>query len=168
MGGTGRLGEVVCRKLRERGDTVFAVGKESDILPEGVNYIVFCQRYRGEPSWSKEYFANAVMVDSVLARGPFGDGDCAAVAVSSVLALRVGDQGPSYHASKAALEAVARCHAARGPVRVNMVAAGPFTGASPVVTVDEVANAVVWLASAASRGINGARIVVDNGAGLEW
>ncbi len=47
VGGTGRLGSAVTERLRARGDTVFAMGRLIPSLPEGVNYAVFCQRYRG-------------------------------------------------------------------------------------------------------------------------
>lgn len=166
-GASGRLGIAVCAKLLARGDSVDGT-RYGGALPGPVNYLVFCHRYRGDDNWKEEYAANVEMTHEILSRAAWGKGDCAAVVVTSVLSQRVGDQGPSYHATKAAQEALVRCHAARGPVRVNAVAAGPFTGAGPVVTIDEVANVIEWLASPKSSGISGARIVVDNGAGLEW
>lgn len=167
IGGTGRLGQAVGARLRERGDEVFSVGRSFDSLPDRLNYVAFCQRYRGMPDVRGEFEASALLTHEVLDRLGFADEDCSVVIVSSVHGTAPGaGQEIGYHLGKAAAIMLAQYHAVSFGlgVRVNAVSPFSFTGKDPLLRMDEVVNVIEFLASPQSSGISGQNIVVDKGS----
>ena len=166
IGGTGRLGRAVTQCLHQRGDEVFSYGRDFSSLPDRINYVIFCQRYRGdETDICGEFDASVVLTAKVLHKLRFSDsGDCAAVIVSSVYAISPGP-GPNigYQLGKAAALALMRYEAATLGVRCNAVSPWAFTGKHPALTMEEVVNVIEFLASPKSSGINQQNIVIDKG-----
>jgi NAD(P)-dependent dehydrogenase (short-subunit alcohol dehydrogenase family) len=176
IGGTGRLGSAVGDRLHKRGDQVYLLGRKFDVLPEGINYAIFCQRYRGEESIRGEFEASAVLTNAVLKQLGFADeGDCGVVMVSSVYGVSPGpgvlgneDARIGYHLGKAAEIMLAQYKAATLGVRVNCVSPWGFTGTDPVLKMEEVVNVIEFLCSDKATGINGQNIVLDKNKRLGW
>jgi len=168
VGGSGRLGSACCKRFEARGDKVFVYNRGSMVLPESLNYVVFAQRHRGGDEWLGN-FENVTLVERILATVGFVDeGDCAVCVVGSVCTGRVDrTQGVGYHVGKAGLDQLVRWYAKEQVgFRINCVSPAGFTGANPVVGMDEVVGAVEFFCSSLSRGVNGQRLVVDGGAGI--
>jgi NAD(P)-dependent dehydrogenase (short-subunit alcohol dehydrogenase family) len=164
VGGTGRLGTAVGERLRARGDEVFRVGREFTVLPEALNYVVFCQRYRGPQSLSGEFVVSVALTARVLDEIGFAEvGDCAVVIVSSVYGVEPGEADVFYQVAKAAEIHLAKIHAKRLAARVNCVSPWGFTGDKPPLEMREVVDVIEFLCSPKSSGLNGQNIVVDKG-----
>lgn len=158
IGKSGRLGRVVATRFNQ-------MGYAPDNGMHQVNYLVFAHRYRGAPSYRDEMDAHIRYVADIIDGIRWRDGDRAIVIVSSVCATDpVADQPLSYNVSKAAQLQLARYYAKtlRG-VRCNTVSPAAFTGANPVVSIEQVADVIAFLCSPASSGINGQDIRVTGG-----
>lgn len=159
LGGTGRLGVHVARRLMAQGVRVEPWSRMGGAEPGAVDYVIACQRAR---DGQDEYTASVVKTRELLER--LKPSVC--VAVSSVLAQRPGDQPSSYSEGKAALEAMCRWFAANTTTRCNVVAPCAFRAGH--LTEAEVVNAILWLLSDDASGVNGQTVVVDKGLGLMW
>lgn len=161
-----------------------------------IHSIIFCQRYRGNgDAWAGEIDVTLTATMEVLewASRHFCDkSSCSAVLVGSVASQAiVCDQPAGYHVVKAGIESLARYYAVKwGPagIRVNVVAPSAFikeesqkyydthpeaaarwAKLSPLQrmgTTEEVAEAVLFLASNRANFITGQTLVVDGGMGL--
>jgi len=163
-----------------------------------IDYMVFCQRFRGEgDAWAGELDVSLTATRNLVeaSTGLFSsEGDRAVVMVSSVFGHYVGEGQPaSYHVGKAGLDHLARFYAVslgRKGIRVNIVT--PFTflkeesrdfylGNEPLhalyrkitplgrmATTEDSANAISFLCSNKASFINGQNIVVDGGLSLMW
>lgn len=166
FGGTGRLGTALAGRLKARGDESFPVGRESQI-PKSVNYAVFCQRYRGDYSVEGEFEASVAYTNRMIQTLNWAEGDKAIVIVASLFGSMVGkDQGVGYHVGKAAAIQLAKFHAAKGSIRVNVVSPYAFTGPNPKVEMGEVVDVIEFLCSPRSKGVNGQNIIVDRGESI--
>ncbi len=151
-GASGRLGSVIAETLKARGD---------EFVVRDVNYLIFAHRYRGEPDFEPEMWANVEWVHGVIEGATWADGDRAIVLVSSINATEPAmNQSLAYNLSKAALNNMARYYAKKGPVRINTVSPDTFTTPDAKVTAQEVANVIAFLCSDRASGINGADIEV--------
>lgn len=153
-GASGRLGSVIADTLKARGDTFTNA-------PDGVNYLVFAHRYRGEPDFKLEMESNVEWVAQSIDNAKFAEGDHAVVIVSSINATEPAEnQSLAYNLSKAALNNLARLYAKKGAARINTVSPATFTGDNPDVTAQEVADVIAFLCSPQASGINGQDIRV--------
>lgn len=228
FGGTKGLGRVLARQLAARGDQVSVISRSeppaeqradgvryyaADITDGaatraalddaiqahgGLDYLVFCQRYRGKgDSWAGEFevslTASKSVVEHVQERFTPGT-DSGIVFVSSVFGDRVGEgQDISYHMGKAGMNHMARYYAVnlgRKGIRANAVT--PFTflkeeskdfylnnkelmdlyeGIIPLgrmATSEDSANVIGFLCSPGAAFVNGQNIYVDGGLSLVW
>lgn len=169
LGGTGRLGKAVGDRLKSRGDEVYLLGRKFESIPEGINYAIFCQRYRGAESFDGEFTASCWLTHGVLQKLGFSDiGDCAVVIVSSVFGVSPGKESLSYNVGKAASLSLMQYQAATSGIRTNAVSPWAFTKEDPPVKMSDVVDVIEFLASPRSGGINGQNIVVDRGLGAKW
>lgn len=172
VGGTGRLGIALTEQFKARGDEVFPIGRKFDSLPEALNYVVFCQRYRGEESISGEFDASVAFTNGIMQQLGFADeGDCSVVMVASVFGVAPGPgNNVGYHVGKAAEIALAKYHAATLGLaaRVNSISPWGFTSNDPPIQMQEVVNVIEFLCSPKSSGINGQNIIVDKGRRGAW
>lgn len=154
-GAGGRLGQVVAKTLTARGDDIVGWGDD-------FNYMIFAHRYRGEPSYEKEMYANVEQIRQWVNSATWAAGDKAIVIVSSVSATEPAlNQSLAYNLSKAAQEQLCRYYSKTlKQVRCNSVAPATFTGTSPVCTPQQVADTIAFLCSTQASGINGQRIRV--------
>lgn len=150
------MGRVVAETFKARGDELVD-------YPSQMNYLVFAHRYRNSnarPSYEREMEVNLGYVIRTIDSAVFAAGDQAIVIVSSVSAMDPAmNQTLAYNVSKAALNQVARYYAKAGR-RINTVSPDTFTGDSPRVSKQQVANVIAFLCSAAGSGINGQDIRV--------
>lgn len=154
IGASGRLGSKIVNALKARGDEVISI-------QEGINYLIFAQRYRGEPSYKLEMEGNLTKTWRALASATWGEGDKAAVIVGSVCSDDPAmHESLAYNLSKSALPQVARYYAKAGPMRVNVVSPGTMRGDDAKVTEDEVVSVVAFLCSERGSGVNGQEIRV--------
>lgn len=227
FGGTRGIGRVLANGLREKGQRVTVLGRSapspmapldpgdhiacdlSDLtslqkaLDEikrdrpAVNYLVFCQRWRGQgDSWQGELntslYATKLAIESL--SDSFAEGeDTSIVLVSSVVSRFVAvDQPLSYNLAKAAMVQLAQYFAVTlGPrqIRVNVVSPGAtikpesekfyaaqaglhalYETASPLGrlgTARDVANVIEFLCCPASSFVTGQNLFVDGGVSLQ-
>jgi len=163
-----------------------------------LNYLIFCQRYRGEgDSWAGEIqvslTATKILIDG-FANFFVENGDKAIGIVSSVYAESVGGSQPlSYHVAKAGLNQMVRyyaCALGRKGIRINSIM--PLTYLKneskdfyinnkklmslyeefvPIGRIGEVVDSVnllEFLCSSKSAFINGQNIHIDGGLSVVW
>ena len=153
-GETGRLGGVIVKTLKARGDEIVDWGQD-------FNYMVFAHRYRGDPSFEAEMYANVGKVREAINQASWADGDRSIVVVSSIDAIDPNPhQSMAYNVSKAALNQLVRYYAKTQGVRINSVSPATFTSETPNITMPEVCNVIAFLCSPLSSGINGQDIRV--------
>lgn len=100
------------------------------------------------------------------------------ITTSSVNGSRAGLEGVDYSLAKVALEHLTRLATAQlgeTGIRVNTIAPGPaapgiFGNAAGIddATADDIAQVALFLASDASRMVNGRNLVVDGGMSIGW
>lgn len=228
FGGSKGLGRVLTRQMAARGDHVTVISRSEPPLAErtvgarylaadisdttatkaaldtaikesgALNYLVFCQRYRGkEDSWVGELAVSLTASKQVVeyVQDRFAKaGDCGIVFVSSVFGDRIGEgQDISYHIGKAGLNHMARFYAVnlgRRGIRTNAVT--PFTFLKEesknfyldnkelislyeeiiplgrMATSEDSANVITFLCSPAAGFVSGQNIYVDGGLSLVW
>lgn len=163
-----------------------------------LNYLVFCQRYRGEGDpWTGEINATLTATRQIVEylSDKFDNGkDCSVVMVSSVFADYVGEGQPiSYHVGKAGMNHMARFYAVelgRKGIRCNALTTFTFLKEEsrkfylenkPLMdmykkiiplgrlgTTEDSANVILNLCSPQSAYINGQNIYVDGGLSVMW
>lgn len=163
-GGTGRLGQALAARFRQRGDSVFTLGRNCALTMEPINYLVLAQRYRGSEPLG-EFGASVERSIRAMHEITWAeDSDCAAVIVSSDCTERVGaTKNLGYMLGKAAALHLVPWYARNGSVRINAVSPAAFTGEGVVVDIEDVVEVIAFLCSPASRGINGENITIDRG-----
>jgi NAD(P)-dependent dehydrogenase (short-subunit alcohol dehydrogenase family) len=175
-------------------ETIGGIAKDRGLI----NYVVFCQRYRGsEDPWKGEIEITLTLTKEVIesALPHFAtDGDRAIVVVSSVFGDFVGEgQAVSYHVGKAGLNHMMRYYAvnlgSKG-IRVNGVTPFTFlkeesrefylknqalhdlykkiTPLGRMGTTQDSAQLIAFLCSPASGFITGQNIFIDGGLSLVW
>jgi NAD(P)-dependent dehydrogenase (short-subunit alcohol dehydrogenase family) len=207
FGGLSGIGSVIVQELRKRGDNCYTVSRRAITQPNHITYnllsqdkfsfhemvdsLVFCQRERDE---TKSQYALMVEATANFLNNNwhFLNESSAIVLVGSIAgrAVTVEQNGP-YHATRAAIESLARYYAVSNPIRncrVNCVI--PTTVIKPensmhfdeanaerlliekitplkrMGTAKDIAHVVDFLTSEKSDFINGQSLVVDGGAGL--
>ena len=187
-------------RIADLADTKILKALIEDIAAKNgpLNYIVFCQRYRGNGDpWEGEIDISLTLTKLVVegSQNHFErGGDNAIVLVSSVFADFIGEsQAIGYHVGKAGLNQMMRYYAVtlgQKGIRVNSVT--PFTFLKdeskdfyvqneklsnlykeiiPVRrmgTTADSANLISFLCSPRSSFINGQSIYVDGGLSLVW
>lgn len=172
---------------------------ESIVQEQGkLNYLVFCQRYRGEgDTWQGELDVSLTATKTAIEalQDKFAaEGDKSIVIVSSVFGDFVGEGQPlSYHVGKAGLNQLMRFYAVnlgRKGIRVNAVTPFTFlkeeskafylknqalydlycqmTPLGRMATSEDSAKAVAFLCSPMAGFINGHNLYVDGGLSLVW
>ncbi len=174
------------------------VARQMDAVGGAINYLVFCQRYRGEGDpWQGEMQVTITATQKLILalQSRFATaGDRAVAVVSSVYASFVGGSQPvSYHVAKAGLNQLVRYYAwtlGRYGIRVNAVM--PLTylkqesrdhhlSNAPLMdlyrrfvplrrmgTTDDSANLIDFLCCENSAFITGQAIYVDGGVSVVW
>ena len=228
VGGTKGLGRVVAQRFLDRGCTVTVISRNPpvdrvlgdrvthvscdldslsnaaeiagrvDASGSAINYLVFCQRYRGEGDpWHGEMQVTLTATQQlILALQSYFDtaGDRAVAVVSSVYASFVGGSQPaSYHVAKAGLNQLVRYYAWKlGPHGIRVNAVMPLTYMKPesrehylsnaplmdlyrscvplgrMGTTDDSANLIDFLCCDKSAFITGQAIYVDGGLSVVW
>lgn len=159
VGRGGRLGRVVVETIESRGDVI--------VSPEPwIDNLIFAHRYRGpQQLYRDEMAAHLDYIVSIIDANPINKGG-SIVIVSSVIAISPTlTQSLAYNLSKAAQLQLARYYAEKlrpMGIRVNSVSPDAFTGASPKVTAQQVADVIAWLCSQQSSGVNGQDIRVTS------
>jgi len=163
-----------------------------------LNYLVFCQRYRGQGDpWQGELQVSLSATDLLIraAAAQFAhDGDRAIAVVSSVYAEFVGGSQPaSYHVAKAGLNQLVKFYAWRlGPQGVRVNAVMPltylkqesqdhylkntalmdlyrrFVPLGRIGSADDSANLIDFLCSDKAAFITGQATFVDGGVSIVW
>ncbi len=141
------MGSAVAEALRKRGDTVFATSRYITTLPEGINYAVFAQRYRGPADPCGEWLTSVMLTDRIMNELGWADeGDTAAVIVSSIVGVEADARHPvAYQCAKAAQVHLAHHLSRKLGIRVNVVAPGAFTGPDKVVDIADVVETIELL-----------------------
>jgi NAD(P)-dependent dehydrogenase (short-subunit alcohol dehydrogenase family) len=159
-------------------------------------HIILCQRFRGEgDAWDGEIKTSLTLTRDVIENGKHmfdGDPSNCIIITSSVIAHSVADEQPvSYHMAKSALEGMIRYYAVtlgKKGIRVNGISPAvtlkpenkEFYDSHParvemykkhipigrMITVEDVANVVLFLCSSASSVMTGQTLVVDGGVSL--
>jgi NAD(P)-dependent dehydrogenase (short-subunit alcohol dehydrogenase family) len=228
VGGTKGLGRVVVERFLDRGCTVTVISRnppvdrvlsarvthvpcdlesltnatevagQVDALGGAINYLVFCQRYRGEGDpWHGELQVTLTATQQLILalQSRFATaGDRAVAVVSSVYASFVGGSQPaSYHVAKAGLNQLVRYYAwALGQHGIRVNAVMPLTymkqesrehylSNAPLMdlyrrcvpltrmgTTDDSANLIDFLCCDKSAFITGQAIYVDGGLSVVW
>lgn len=144
-GQSGRLGGVVKQKLLERGD---------EIVNTRFNCMIFAHRYRGEPSYEKEMYANLQWVAECVTEAKWAGEDRAVVLVGSACQDEPAmNQSLAYNLSKAALPQLARWFWSSRRIRTNVVAPRTFTGEAAACSIRQVADVILHLASKQSANL---------------
>jgi NAD(P)-dependent dehydrogenase (short-subunit alcohol dehydrogenase family) len=228
VGGTKGLGRVVAQRFLDRGFRVTVisrsppadqalsarvahvpcdlqsladateVARQVDALGGAINYLVFCQRYRGEGDpWQGELQVTLTATQRMILalQSQFATtGDRAVAVVSSVYASFVGGSQPaSYHVAKAGLNQLVRYYAwmlGRHGIRINAVmplsylkqeSRDHYLSNAPLMdlyrrfvplgrmgTTDDSANLIDFLCCDNSAFITGQAIYVDGGVSVVW
>ena len=224
IGGSKGLGRATAEKLLARGDKVSIISRsipdikldkatyyETDISNEislnsimtkisdigPVNYILFCQRYRGsEDSWKGEFDVTVNASRKIIEyfTDKFSNNDNSIVFVSSVFAEFVGTGQPlSYQLGKSSMNSLMRFYAVNlGKQGIRSNSVSPFTFIKEesksyyesqkellkmyknivplerVGSTDEISDVLLFLCSKQSRYITGQNIYIDGGLSLVW
>jgi len=228
FGGTKGMGKVVARELKKRGDdlSIFSRFIPSDehkivgckyyaadisngddvlsslnsaiVLSGNINYMIFCQRYRGNSdSWAGELevsLSGPKRIVEAMHSNFSVSGDRGIVFVSSMLGDKIGEgHDLSYHIGKAGINHMSRYFAVilgRKGIRVNSVTPSTFLKEESkdfylnnkdlmdlyksivplgrMGTAEDSANLIQFLCSPAAQFINGQNICVDGGLSLIW
>lgn len=181
-------------------DRTGLLGVLGDIISKRgeINYLVFCQRYRGEgDKWDGELSvslsATRLVIDTLEPSFATGEDNCI-VMVSSVFGTFVGEgQDISYHVTRAGLTQMAKYYAinlAKKGIRVNSISPSTFLkdesrqyylNNQPLMelyeeilplgklpSADDIANVITFLCSPNAKYVNGQNIFVDGGLSLVW
>ncbi len=226
IGGTRGLGRVVAQLLHEADHRVSVIGRRepeqaephlrywahdladdvgmravlTQVREQGgpLNYVVFCQRYRGKDDpWTGELQVTLTLTRNTieaLREDGWAGGDKGMVMVSSVFGEWIGEGQPvSYHVAKAGLLQLMRYYAVNlGPQGIRANAVTPFTflkaesqdfylGNDALMEVyrqsvplgrlartEEIARVIRFLCSSEASYLTGQNLHVDGGLSAVW
>lgn len=143
FGGTGRLGNAAATRLTAMGHHVAAFGRDGSEPIQGVNYAVFCQRYRGPDDACGEFKASILFTDEMVSRITFAE-PSGIVLVSSVVGTRPDlVHSVSYQCAKAAVLHLRRYLELKYGVPITVLTPGAFTGKTIENSMESVVESIV-------------------------